>query len=325
MASPDTETFAGTKAWLHATQVVVTTLREFMAIQKKHQEELRVFAAKACRELDNAASGTSDLLALVSGMFAQTVSAREEMCVNFPMDIDEVEEGLRGHLAQMETMQHETKVCREEFEMTKQSYAASLTVFQDSFAQASRSLSQVLNKGVDATIFNVLDTETAPSITSAKEPKLVAQVVDAIQRAKRNKDGCAKLYKDFRKAAGAYAQTLDTTAMTQQTLERDCSEVVASILHKFIVCSLSLVKNNEYDLVQIHGSIEAEQALAEQTPSTRCVGHAADVHQEMRKFPPPITDALELPYFLEQHCPSTHVRPLLVRHQHRPRAQVHAL
>ncbi|CAK4120923.1 unnamed protein product [Aphanomyces euteiches] len=298
---------ASRPAWLQATNVLATTLRDYIALQKKHQDELRLFADKACKVLEEtAASGSnqSELLNQVSALFAHAASAPDEMCVNLPIDIQELQEELNRQEEAMDLMRRETEKCREMYD-------------------ASRSLSTALDKGIDPAIFKVVDSDNTnqpvSTIKPSKDSKLVGHVMDAISRAKRHKDQCLKEYKDFRKVAGEYATSLDSMSATHQAVERDSIVYITSIVKKFIVSYFSVVKNIEYDLNQVHASVEEEQAKI-QVPARR-VGHAATIHQEMQMHPPPLGETLELSYFLEQYFPTTHVRPLLVRHQ--PRAQLH--
>ncbi|CAK4078611.1 unnamed protein product [Aphanomyces euteiches] len=317
---------ASRPAWLQATNVLATTLRDYIALQKKHQDELRLFADKACKVLEEtAASGSnqSELLNQVSALFAHAASAPDEMCVNLPIDIQELQEELNRQEEAMDLMRRETEKCREMYDSSKNTYVTSLTTFHDSFEKASRSLSTALDKGIDPAIFKVVDSDNTnqpvSTIKPSKDSKLVGHVMDAISRAKRHKDQCLKEYKDFRKVAGEYATSLDSMSATHQAVERDSIVYITSIVKKFIVSYFSVVKNIEYDLNQVHASVEEEQAKI-QVPARR-VGHAATIHQEMQMHPPPLGETLELSYFLEQYFPTTHVRPLLVRHQ--PRAQLH--
>ncbi|RHY83401.1 hypothetical protein DYB26_001535 [Aphanomyces astaci] len=292
-------------AWLHATDVLASTLRGYISLQKKHQDELRAFSSTACRNLDQAAVGSASLrgvLTHVSELFAHAASAPEELCVNLPLDIDELQTELQRQVNQMDRLVQDAHARQAAFEGAKHTYTTTLTAFHDAFALASRLLSRAIDNGIDPNTFLDADDATAILITqatasthlieSSPSKKAVSQVTDAIRRAKDFKAKCMIHYKQFRKVAGEYAQALDVMTATQQ-----------------------------YDLVQLHGSVEAEQSQVMSTP-LQFVGHAADIHVQMQALPPPLSDPLELSYFLEQHFPTTQVRPLLVRHQ--PRASMHA-
>ncbi|RHY33936.1 hypothetical protein DYB32_001267 [Aphanomyces invadans] len=329
-------------AWLHATDVLASTLRGYISLQKKHQDELRTFASKACGVLEEAAVGSESLrgvLTHVSELFAHAASAPEELCVNLPLDLDELQTELQRQVDQMECLVQETNAQESAFNAAKQAYASAWTAFNTSFTQSSELLARAIDCGIDPNLFLDVDdasaiqatqtstTTTIPPVDSSPtlgSKKIVRQVADAIRRAKSNKATCIVQYKLFRKVAGEYAQALDTMTATQQVrvrvtvrplhlvqaIERESSTNLTSIVHKFIVCYLSLVKNLEV------GRVEAEQNQMLAMPP-RFVGHAAAIHEQMQAMPPPLGEPLELSYFLEQYFPTTQVRPLLVRHQPR--------
>ncbi|RQM27854.1 hypothetical protein B5M09_008682, partial [Aphanomyces astaci] len=216
-------------AWLHATDVLASTLRGYISLQKKHQDELRAFSSTACRNLDQAAVGSASLrgvLTHVSELFAHAASAPEELCVNLPLDIDELQTELQRQVNQMDRLVQDAHARQAAFEGAKHTYTTTLTAFHDAFALASRLLSRAIDNGIDPNTFLDADDATAILVTQATAPthliesspskKAVSQVTDAIRRAKDFKAKCMIHYKQFRKVAGEYAQALDVMTATQQ-------------------------------------------------------------------------------------------------------------
>ncbi|RHY47152.1 hypothetical protein DYB34_010292, partial [Aphanomyces astaci] len=216
-------------AWLHATDVLASTLRGYISLQKKHQDELRAFSSTACRNLDQAAVGSASLrgvLTHVSELFAHAASAPEELCVNLPLDIDELQTELQRQVNQMDRLVQDAHARQAAFEGAKHTYTTTLTAFHDAFALASRLLSRAIDNGIDPNTFLDADDATAILITqatasthlieSSPSKKAVSQVTDAIRRAKDFKAKCMIHYKQFRKVAGEYAQALDVMTATQQ-------------------------------------------------------------------------------------------------------------
>ncbi|KDO26453.1 hypothetical protein SPRG_08256 [Saprolegnia parasitica CBS 223.65] len=313
--------FSNTAEWIHATKVLATTLREFVDLQTKHKEELRDFSEQATAQLEAAQPasttyhGSGLILARVSALFAQVASAQDAMCINLPLDIDELEQELQRHIERLQTLQTDATERNRIFEATKTQYRASLESFDVSFQSAAKALETGMNKGgIDPYIFEILDSDDRAEIRTGKETKVVEHIAHQIRASKVAKATCASQYKAFRKIASDYIRSLESIELNQQQLEQDCSQTIASIVHKFIVCYMSLIKNMEYDTRQLNERIEEEtQRTIEDEPLTHLL--AKEIHAELQAMAPPMPGPLELAYFLEQFVPSAPVRPLLVRHQ----------
>ncbi|OQR91188.1 hypothetical protein ACHHYP_04914 [Achlya hypogyna] len=313
----------GTSAeWIHAAKVLAQTLREFVELQTKHKDELRAFSEAASDRLEAAqpasmtCHGSGLFLTRVSALFAQVASAQDEMCINLPLDIDDLEKELETHVERLHMLQYDAMERNRIFQATKAQYRSSLDAFGSAFTATAKALEAGMNKdGIDPYIFEILDSDDRAEIKTGKENKTVEQIATQIRASKNAKAACAAQYKQFRKIASEYIQSLESIHVNQQQLELDCCQTTTSIVQKFIVGYMSLIKNMEYDTVQLNQRIEEEsQRTANDEPLVHAL--AKQIHVEMQAMAPPMAGPLELPYFLEQHFPTSSVRPLLIRHQH---------
>ncbi|OQR95090.1 hypothetical protein THRCLA_08021 [Thraustotheca clavata] len=311
MADEAEKAFENTAEWLRAAQVLAKTLREFVQLQAKHKDELRSFAEIANARLEQVqpasttCHGSGLFLSRVSALFAQVSSAQDEMCVNLPLDIDELEKELEIHATRLTTMQKEARERNLTFQKMKMQYRTSLETFMASFNMASKALEQGMNKdGIDPNIFEILDSDDKAEIKTGRETKAVEQIAMQIRASKNAKNACVAQYKSFRKIASEYIRSLESIHLNQQQLECDCTQTITSIVQKFIVGYMSLIKNMEYDTVQLNQQIEEEsQRTSEEEPLVHLI--SKEIQAEMQAMAPPISAPLELPYFLEQYFPTT--------------------
>jgi hypothetical protein len=212
--------FANVAEWLDATKALAKTLRDFVSLQAKQQQELRIFSEKAKKELGKAqpsssSNGSGLFLTRVSALFEQVATAQGQLCHSLPIDIDELEAELNTHVERLQVLQDEARNRRQTYDRTKKIYIASLNRFRNSFTEASKSLGQARVKGINSNVFACLDMDSNAQVKGRKELEIVA---DKIRNAKHDKEECTKRYSEFRKTAMGFLGSVESVYTNRQVI-----------------------------------------------------------------------------------------------------------